>query len=176
MNLVHFDFPTTFRKLYKKGFQAFQEGQRGAENLYDSDETAWLAANGITTQYMYDYVEDDADEGQPGFGNALTIETVRRDYFLTIQGSVASNHVADADSWPSKAEEIDGIRWLPRILPKARAKLKGELPASMMYSCGGDRAFFHRNNIMPAEFLSLVWRNPDDDAAIVKWVKQRISD
>ncbi|GAB5561480.1 MAG: hypothetical protein SynsKO_31270 [Synoicihabitans sp.] len=173
MDLVHFDFPTAFRKLYKKGYQLFQEGKRGADSLFDAEETAWLAANGITPQYMYDYVEDDVDEGQPGFGNALTIETVRRDYFLNVQNGVASQHVADAGSWPSKAEEIAGIRWLPRILPKARAKLRGELPASMMYCCGGDRAFFHRHNIMPAEFLALIWRHGDNDQAVVDWVKAR---
>lgn len=175
MAQTHFDFPANFRKLYKKGFQLYQDGQRGADTFFDEDETAWLAANGITAQYMYDYAEDDVVDGQPGFGNALTIETVRRDYFLNVQGGVASTVVADSNTWPSKAEEIDGIVWLPRILPKTRAKLRGELPADMMYSCGGDRGFFHRNNIMPAEFLALVWRHFDDDEAIVAWVKNRIA-
>ena len=43
----------------------------------------------------------------------------------------------------------------------------------MMYSCGGDRNFFLTNNIMPAEFLTLVWRHLDNDDAIVAWVKAR---
>ena len=34
---------------------------------------------------------------------------------------------------------IDGIAWLPRILVKARLKLRGEMPADLMYGCGGDR-------------------------------------
>jgi len=42
-----------------------------------------------------------------------------------------------------------------------------------MYSCGGDRAFFQEHNIHPAEFLSLVWRNENNDAAIVDWVLHR---
>jgi hypothetical protein len=68
---------------------------------------------------------------------------------------------------------VDGIVWLPRILPKTRAKLRGELPASMMYGCGGDRRFFKENDILPAEFLALVWRAADDDGAIIAWVKAR---
>ncbi len=173
MALVHFDFPATFRTLYKKGYQLYQDGQRGADTFFDEAETAWLKANGITPQHMYDYAEDDVDEGRPGFGNALTTEAIRRDYFLSVQNGVPSEVIADSDTWPGKAEEIEGIGWLPRILPKTRAKLRGELPADMMYSCGGDRAFFDRNNIMPAEFLALVWRHFDDDAAIIAWVKSR---
>lgn len=173
MSLTHFDFPTVFRKLYQKGFKLYQEGQRGADTFFDEEERAWLTANGITLQYMYDYAEDDVVDGEPGFGNALTIEAIRRDYFLNEQGGVPTGIVADPADWPGKSEEIDGIRWLPRILPKARAKLRGELPPSMMYSCGGDRNFFHTHNIMPAEFLALIWRHIDDDDAIVAWVKQR---
>jgi hypothetical protein len=58
-------------------------------------------------------------------------------------------------------------------MPKARAKLRGELPASLMYCCGGDRRFFKTHNILPAEFLSLVWRHLNDDNAIVEWVVRR---
>lgn len=173
MALVHFDFPATFQTLYQKSYQLYHEGQRGADTFLTAEETAWLAANGISPQHLYDYAEDDVGDGQPGFGHALTIEAIRRDYFLNVQDGVASTVVADPDTWPGKAEEIEGISWLPRILPKTRAKLRGELPPSMMFSCGGDRAFFRRHHIMPAEFLNLVWRNMDDDAAVLAWVKSR---
>ena len=42
-----------------------------------------------------------------------------------------------------------------------------------MYACGGDRRFFKQHDILPAEFLSLVWRNENNDAAIVDWVVRR---
>jgi SH3-like domain-containing protein len=122
---------------------------------------------------MFDYAEDDVVGSEPGFGNALTIETVRRDYFINVQNGVPSEVTVDSADWPAKTDEIDGIVWLPRILPKARAKLRGELPDSAMYSCGGDRRFFHTHNILPAEFLALVWRHLDDDDGIITWVKQR---
>jgi len=88
---------------------------------------------------------------------------------------VSSGKIADADTWPDKTAAVKGIEWLPRILPKVRAKLRGELPASMMYCCGGDRRFFKTNNIHPAEFLNLAWRHIDDDNAIIDWVAARAS-
>jgi hypothetical protein len=175
MTSQHFDFPADFHRLYQKGCKLYQAGQRGAETYFDGPETAWLAANGLTAQHLYDYAEDDVSDGAPGFGHALTIESIRRDYFLSVQHGVASDVVLDPDTLPAKSAEIDGIRWLPRIIPKAKAKLRGEMPPSMMYCCGGDRNFFLTHNIMPAEFLALIWRNLDDDAATLAWVNQRRS-
>jgi Domain of unknown function (DUF5069) len=74
---------------------------------------------------------------------------------------------------PSKDDQVRGIRWLPRLIPKTRAKLRGELPASLMYCCGGDRRFFKQHDILPAEFLAVLWRHVDDDEAIVEWVARR---
>jgi len=174
MGSAHFEFPSTFQALYQKSYKLYQEGQRGADTFFTAEETAWLAANGITAQHVYDYAEDDVVDGAPGFGNALTIETVRRDYFLSVQAGGASTTVLDPATLPAKSDEIEGIRWLARIIPKAKAKLRGEMPASMMYCCGGDRRFFRTNHIMPAEFLSLIRRHIDDDAAVIAWVKARI--
>jgi hypothetical protein len=98
---------------------------------------------------------------------------VRRDYFLNVQRGHASGVVLDESKLPSKTDAIRGIEWLPRIIPKTKAKLRGELPPSLMYSCGGDRKFLKAHDILPAEFLSLVWRNENNDAAIVEWVVQR---
>jgi hypothetical protein len=42
-----------------------------------------------------------------------------------------------------------------------------------MYSCGGDRAFFRTHDIHPAEFLTLIWRNLDNDVATIDWVVKR---
>ena len=74
---------------------------------------------------------------------------------------------------PAKTDAVRGIEWLPRIIPKAKAKLRGELPSSLMYCCGGDRRFFKTHDILPAEFLSLVWRHEHADAAIIDWVVRR---
>jgi hypothetical protein len=171
--MKHYDFPGQFRALYDHALALYRAGRRGAENFFDVEQSAWLAANGFTAQHLYDYAEDDAGGGEPGFGHALAIETIRRDYFLNVQAGRGTGVVADPATWPEKSAAVDGIVWLPRILPKTRAKLRGELPASMMYGCGGDRRFFKENDILPAEFLALVWRAADDDGAIIAWVKAR---
>jgi len=169
----HYDFPTQFRKLFDHAVALYATGRRGADTFFDSRQRAWLLSNGITAQYVYDYAEDENTGGEPGFGHALTIESVRRNYFLSVQKGKASTDVLDESKMPAKTDAVKGIEWLPRLIPKAKAKLKGELPASLMYCCGGDRRFFKAHDILPAEFLSLVWRNGDDDAATVAWVVAR---
>jgi hypothetical protein len=146
---------------------------RGAETFFDAADTAWLAAAGITPQHIYDYAEDQNGSGEPGYDRALGIELVRRDYFLNVQKGSPSRQILEEASLPHKDKAIKGIEWLPRLMPKARAKLRGELPATLMYCCGGDRRFFKAHDILPAEFLSLVWRSGDNDAAIVDWVLSR---
>lgn len=168
----HFDFPKKFRAIYDKAVGLYAGGQRQAAALFTSDETAFLAANGINAQHLYDYAEDHNNYGEPGFEHALAIELVRRDYFLNVQQGRASTVVLDEASLPGKADAVQGIAWLPRLLPKARAKLRGELPASLMYCCGGDRKFFKEHDILPSEFLALVWRL-EKDQPIVDWMLRR---
>jgi hypothetical protein len=171
--MKHYDFADKFRALYDKAVKQYAAGQRGADTFFDANEKAFLAANGITPQHLYDYAEDHLNGGEPGYDRALAIELIRRDYFLNAQHGKASARVLDESSLPPKDAAVQGISWLPRIIPKTKAKLRGELPPSLMYSCGGDRRFFKEHDIHPAEFMSLVWRHENDDAAIIAWVAQR---
>jgi hypothetical protein len=171
--MSHFDFAKDFRALYDLALAQYAAGKRGADTYFNAQQKAFLAANGITAQHMYDYAEDDHNEGEPGYDRALTIESVRRDYFLNIQRGVASKVVLDEATLPEKSATARGITWLPRIIPKARAKLRGELPGSLMYCCGGDRQFLKKHDFFPAEFLSLVWRHENDDDAIIEGVIRR---
>jgi hypothetical protein len=171
--MSHFDFAKDFRALYDHAVAQYAAGKRGADTYFNVQQKAFLAANGITAQHLYDYAEDDNNEGEPGYDRALTIESVRRDYFLNVQRGIASKVVLDEASLPEKSATARGINWLPRIIPKARAKLRGELPASLMYCCGGDRQFLKQHDFFPAEFLSLVWRHENDDDAIIEWVVRR---
>jgi hypothetical protein len=175
MSTKHYDFAATFHALYDNAVTIYGTGQRGADSYFSAADQAWLASNGITPQHMYDYAEDEDNYGEPGRDIALAIESVRRDYFLNAQGGKPSNSVLDEAKMPAKTDAVDGIAWLPRLIPKTRAKLRGELPPSLMYCCGGDRKFFREHNIFPAEFLSVVWRAGDDSAAIVRWVAARIA-
>lgn len=172
--MKHFTFPHQFRTLYEKAVALYAGGQRGADGFFSAEDTQFLAANGITAQHMYDYAEDHNNyEGEPGLLLALGIELVRRDYFLNVQGGRASTTTLDDGKLPAKTDTVRGIVWLPRLLPKARAKLRGELPPSLMFCCGGDRKFFKEHDILPAEFLSLVWRYEKNDGAVVDWVTRR---
>jgi hypothetical protein len=172
--MKHYDFPKNFHALYDKAVALYGKGQRGAETFFSADESAFLAANGLTAQHLYDYAEDHNNyTGEPGYDLALGIELIRRDYFIHIQGGIPSGKTLDEGSLPPKDAAIEGIGWLPRIIPKTKAKLRGELPTSLMYCCGGDRKFFKAHDISPVEFLGLVWRNEHNDQAIIDWVVKR---
>lgn len=171
--MVHYDFPARFRAIYDQAVATYAQGRRKAEEFFNAEQRQFLSSNGITAQHLYDYAEDHNAGGEPGYDHALGIELVRRDYFLNAQRAIASTTVLDDSTLPPKTDSVKGIEWLPRIIPKAKAKLRGELPPSLMYCCGGDRRFFKANNILPAEFLSVVWRNEFNDAATVDWVVRR---
>jgi hypothetical protein len=171
--MKHYDFADKFRALYDKAVGLHAAGLTDKTVYFTAAEQEFLAANGISVQTMFDYAEDHNNYGEPGYECALEIETVRRDYFLNVQHGKPSAIVLDVAKMPAKTDAVKGIEWLPRLLLKAKAKLRGELPASLMFSCGGDRNFFKTYDILPAEFLSLIWRNGDNDAATVDWVAAR---
>lgn len=171
--MKNYEFQKDFRALYDKAVSLYGKGQLDLGSYFSPEEKAFLSSNGLTAQYLFDYAEDQSNYGEPGFDIALGIETLRRDYFLNVQHSQPSRVTLDETTLPAKTESVRGVEWLPRLLPKARAKLRGELPSSLMYCCGGDRRFFKTHDINPVEFLALVWRSGPHDDAIVDWVLQR---
>ena len=92
---------------------------------------------------------------------------------MLVQNGKPTGREVTMDSLPPKREAVDGIEWLPRLIEKARAKLRGEMPADLMYGCGGDRPFLRSVNVELAEFLRLVWLAGDDNRKIVEFVKSR---
>jgi len=171
--MKNYDFALRFHATFDKAVGLYAKGQRGAETFFNAEEKAWLGSNGLTAQALYDYAEDQNSSQEPGYDIALGIELIRRDYFLLEQSGKASGVVLDESKLPAKTDSVKGIEWLPRIIPKARAKLRGELPATLMYCCGGDRRFFKAHDILPSEFLAVVWKHEKDDAALVNWVVSR---
>jgi len=171
--MKNYEFQKTFHALYDKAVGLYAKGQRGADTFFTQEESAFLAANGLTAQHLYDYAEDHNNYGEPGYDLALGIEFIRRNYFLLSQHGKPSRVVLGETKMPAKADAVRGIEWLPRIIPKAKAKLHGELPASLMYCCGGDRNFFKTHDINPVEFLDVVRQNEKNDEAIIDWVVRR---
>jgi len=171
--MKHYDFARSFHALFEQAVARYSSGRRGPANFFSAEEQTFLAGNGLTPQHLYDYAEDRNNYGAPDGETALAIECVRRDYFLNVQQGIASAVALNPDTLPSKITTVRDLAWLPRLMPKARAKLRGELPPSLMFGCGGDRLFFEQHNIFPAEFLTLVWHLGEDDTAIVDWVVHR---
>ena len=140
-------------------------------SYYTSEELDFLKSIGYKPRELFDFVEDFADESVPSPSTALLIAAVRRDYFNVMQNGEASSHEVTRDDIPSFGEEVGGIAYLPRIIAKAEAKLKGELHPDLMFSCGGDRKFLRENNLHPADFLRNVWAADGDGQKIADFVK-----
>lgn len=169
----NYNYPKRLKAIWKAAVAKYEAGQRDPADFFCKETLAELASFGLNVMDVFDYAEDYVNGGDPDFENFLLICEARRDYFYTVQKGVPSTNVLDSETLPAKTEALDGIRWLPRIIPKAIAKLKGELPPETMYCCGGDRNFFKTNNIHPAEFLRAAWAYEEDIDKLVEWVKSR---
>ena len=134
-------------------------------------DAALLAEIGYKPREFFDFVEDFCEEGSPSPSTALLVAAVRRDYFQVVMNGKPGERNLTASDIPTFGDELAGMAYLPRILAKARAKLRGELDPDLMYGCGGDRAFLARNgNLHPADFLRQVWASDGNDAKIVAWI------
>ncbi|MFN0067826.1 MAG: DUF5069 domain-containing protein [Limisphaerales bacterium] len=162
-----------FRAVFQRGVAAWQAGRRSPDRMFDARDAAFLEGIGCTAQEMFDFVDDYLGYGEPGVDEALEIQALRRDYLVRVMAGKKSGRVARMADLPPKAQEVDGIAWLPRLIVKARLKLRGEMPADLMYGCGGDRPFVRRMNTTLADFLRLVREHGDDDRTIVESVKRR---
>jgi Domain of unknown function (DUF5069) len=162
----------TFEQLFESCAAQHRMGNFDYETGYSASELAFLISIGCKPREFFDFVEDFVGEGTPAPSTALLVAAARRDYFLVVQKGQASTHEITHDELPNFGEELGGMKYLPRILKKARAKLRGELDPDMMYGCGGDRNFLNKNGqIHPADFLRAVWACGEDDAKLAAWVK-----
>ena len=168
-----YDWPVRFREVYQAGQKRYDQGEREPAKLFSEGDLAFLRSIGCNAQEMFDFIDDLARYGEPAFETVLLVQAVRRDYFLLEQNGVVSKHAINMDELPAKKDEVDGIAWLPRLIEKARAKLRGEMPADLLYGCGGDRPFLREMNVELAEFLRLVWLAGPDDRKVIDYVKSR---
>ena len=60
--------------------------------------------------------------------------------------------------------ELDGIRWLPRLIDKARMQHRGELGSYLLGHSPVDHALLTRMGVTTAEFSEIVRQAPDDGA------------
>jgi hypothetical protein len=170
-----YDYSSYLHSIWQDAVQRYQNGHQQLTSFFSIETIAELAAIGLKPIEVYDFVEDFVKTGEPDFSTFLLVCEARRDYFLHVQKGVPSPNVIAMASLPAKDEAIDEIVWLPRILTKAMAKLRGEMEPDLMYGCSGDRNFLKESQIHPAEFLRAVWAWSDNPTKIVNWVKQRRS-
>ena len=158
-----------FRELYDKGLVKYRNENRNVNTFFTPREVGVLRSFGAKPKELYDYAEDSSDLDPE---TALLITAARRDYFLVMQRGVWSEKTIAVENLPAKDAELGGIVWLPRIIEKAKARLRGEMPNELMYCCGGDRKFLKSVNIHPADLLRAVWAARDDDEKIVAFVQR----
>jgi hypothetical protein len=162
----------TFLALFDRCSARFQSGDVDFENYYTPAELAFLGEVGCQPREFFDFVEDFCGEGEPSISTALLVAAVRRDYFQTVQKCVPSDVMLTANDIPTFGDELDGMAYLPRLLAKGRAKLRGELDPNLMFGCGGDRRFLRNHgDLHPADFLRHLWAAGDSDQKVVDWIK-----
>jgi hypothetical protein len=164
---------TQFTELFDRCLTRYRAGDTNFNGYYTDADLAFLGSIGYKPRELFDFVEDHGDGGEPSVTTAVMIASVRRDYLHTIMGGKPSGHEVTPDQLPAKDSELDGVRWLPRILVKARAKLRGELNPEIMYCCGGDRRFLREHDIAPADFLRVVWASDGDDSKVLAYVRRQ---
>lgn len=139
--------------------------------MFDANDADFLAGCGCTPQELFDFVDDFLAYGEPDYATTVAVQAIRRDYFLNVLGGRATGRVAAMADLPAKSAAVEGIAWLPRLIVKARLKLRGEMPPELMYGCGGDRPFLRGVNLTLPRFLELVRDSGDDDRKIIAAVK-----
>ena len=171
--MSHYNYQKQLLQVWEKAVSLYQDGNRESDTYFNEEDSAFLASIGASAQEVYDFAEDYVQSGEPDFTTFALVQHQRRAYFIERQQGVASSVIINPDNFPAKSDEIRGISWLPRIIPKAKAKLRGELDSDTMYGCGGDRDFMRTHDIHLAEFLSVVWAYENDDEKIIDWVENR---
>ena len=165
----------SFLALFERCAVVYDGGNKNFESYYSSDDLEFLNSIGYQPREFFDFVEDFCEEGNPSPSTALLVAAARRDYFLVVQkGQTSSGPRLTRDDIPSFGATLADIPYLPRILAKARAKLRGELDPDLMYGCGGDRNFLRKNGeLHPADFLRQVWASGDDEQKLVAWIQSQ---
>ena len=167
------DWVESFRTLFDTKAAIYKNGIQNPTAMFSKEEEKFLRSIGATPQEIFDFVEDWCDDGVPDPETTLAITKVRRDYFFQEQQGRFPEKAISESEFPSRSASLAGLEWFPRIIEKARAKLRGELPPDLMYSCGGDRRFLSKVDIDPVEFLQTVWEARENTDHIIKFVTDR---
>lgn len=166
------DWKLEFSHIWERGVAAWKAGRRSARTMFEPADVAFLAGIGCTAQELFDFVDDALGWDDLDFETVLEVTAIRRAYFLEVMKGTPTGRVIPMSTLPPKSAAVDGISWLPRLIEKARIKLRGEMDPDLMYGCAGDRPFLRERNMTLSEFLQLVWDKGEDERAIIDAVKK----
>ena len=167
----NFSWEKDYLTIFNGSIEKYQSGDRDPDKFFLDKELKYINSIGYKPREFFDFVEDYCDVGAPSIETAILIAAVRRDYFYVIQKKkISPSEITSADL-PSRDSQLEGIAWLPRIITKARAKLRGELHPDVMYCCQGDMNFLKTHDLHPADFLRVVWASGENDEQIISFVK-----
>ncbi|MEE2808771.1 MAG: DUF5069 domain-containing protein [Verrucomicrobiota bacterium] len=169
----NFSWEKHFLATFKSGIEKYRSGDRDLDKFFSDKELKYFSSIGYKPREFFDFVEDYCDIGSPSIETAILIAAARRDYFYTIQKKKISPNEVTSKDLPSRDSKLGDIPWLPRIITKARAKLRGELHPDVMYSCQGDMNFLQTHDVHPADFLRVVWAANENDNKILSYIKNK---
>ena len=160
------------KQIFVSGIERHRSGELHPEQHFSESERTFLGSVGLTAHEFFDFVDDHVrHDHDPDWEMTLMVNAVRRDYFLTVQQGQWSTSLVSMDSLPAKDAKIDGIPWLARMIKKAEAKLRGEMPPELMYGCAGDRNFLREHGLHAADFLRNVWAANGDEGKVLAYVR-----
>jgi hypothetical protein len=170
MEIAMTDWKLQFKELFDRTLPRVRAGERDLGKLFTETDREFLRSIGSKPIEMFDACEDFAGAGVPTFEESLRMHEIRRDHFLNRQGGKFPPLKAD---YRARDAELDGIRWLPRAIDKAKAKLEGRLIDDLYYPCGGDRRMLDDLGLGRVEFFEIVRDNPSDEAVLAEVKKRR---
>ncbi len=153
------DWNDTFMELFHDAVERYHSNSHvNPLQFFYPSELEFLTSIGYKAREMFDYIADYAQTGQPSPSAALLIASKRRTYFFTAQRAMNSTSKAiSLAELPSPEDDFGGYVYMPHIISKAEAKLRGTLEDGIMYGDARDRQFFAENGgIAPADFLGMV--------------------
>lgn len=89
--------------------------------------------------------------------------------------NVPDMHVKDLRAEPPRrwSDELGGIRWLPRMIDKARAAMQGTLGDYLYGECPMDRSLLRALGISYKDFTGIVRAAGDDDEKVLTALRER---
>ncbi len=130
-----------------------ESGAKVGRTMFEAEDVAFLATIGCTTQELFDFVDDALDYDDADFETVLAVTAIRREYFLNVMHGKSTGRVVPMHELPAKSAKVDGIAREPRLIAKARIKLRGEMDPDLMYGCAGDRPLLRERNMTLPQFL-----------------------